>query len=393
MTQSDLGVPDAYAPSGAGEAPSFLTEWLKARRLEADSQSISQGLEAIDIDSLLPEDTSIRGISEYLREYVKGQDEQVRSIAVLLSMHLEWCRKPNPVHTPPKALVLGPTGSGKTFTFRTAAQLLRLPFVSVDSTSLVPAGIVGQQVEDIAANLVNLADEILRESGVPRRRDDDIRLAERGLVVLDEFDKLATKDLDGRGVEDAGLRSGVQRRILKLVEGAPINVGMRLHGESSLTGSRTLDSRGLLIIGAGAFQGIEKLRSRRPQAISRRPADRDKILSVDIQEFGFVPELVARLPVLIQFAELSESDLLEILEDPNISPATVWSNYTSSLGIELQIPRESLRVFASRAAELSLGARGLQQVIFPVLSRIVSEELSRDSTPRMISVAPERISQ
>lgn len=388
-----LGRSGITAPptSGGGsetvQGQTFLDKWLDQRR-EAIRESRDVG--ELDVDSLLPPNTALAAIEDMLTKYVKGQTEQIRSIAVLLSMHLQWCRHPDPRHTPPNALVLGPTGTGKTFTFRTAAEWLRLPFISIDATSLVPAGIVGQQVEDIAANLVNLADEILRESGLPRYRDDDLRLAERGVVVLDEFDKLSAPS-DGRA-SDASLKSGVQRRVLKLLEGSPVSVGVRLHSEGAQSGLRTMDTRGLLIVAAGAFEGIDKVRARRPQSISRRPGDRDKILSVDIQNFGFIPELVARLPVMIEFSPLSQDEMLAILRDENTSPITTWTNYVRSMGATLSISEETLQVFAQRAAELSLGARGLQQVVFPVLSRVVAEALLSEEAPRdEISVPADRV--
>lgn len=367
---------------------SFLDDWL-ARRKQSLQRPDDDG--TLNVESLLPDDTSLPALNAMLTTYVKGQGEQLRNIALLLSMHLQWCKTPDPRNTPPNALVLGPTGTGKTFTFRTAAEWLRLPFVTVDVTSLVPAGIVGQQVEDIAANLVNLADEILKESGLPRYRDDDVRLAERGIVILDEFDKLSTGTGE-RLTSDDSLKAGVQRRVLKLLEGAPVSVGIRLHSDPSQSGTRTMDTRGLLVIAAGAFEGIDRVRAKRPQAISRRIGDRDRILSVDVQNYGFIPELVARLPVMIEFSPLTKSDMLAILRDRNTSPITTWSNYVSGEGMSLTIPEETYDVFAERASELNLGARGLHQVVFPVLSKLLADALLTDGPkPTTIVVSADKV--
>lgn len=350
---------------------SFLDRWLAER-----SESLSEQPDHRDLDlsAMLPADTSLIAVRNHLSKYVKGQRESLTDIALLVSMHLAWCKSPDFNATPPSALLIGPTGTGKTFTFRVASEWLKLPFVTVDSTSLVPSGIVGMQVEDIAETLVGFADEILKESGRPRFPDDDIRLAERGIVILDEFDKLKHHEVVGqRAPVSDPMKLSVQRRVLKILEGAPLNVGVRSHASGDRRPVRTLDTRGLLIIASGAFEGLEKAKQLRPHKVSRQAGERSKTLSVDINNFGFIPELVARMPVMINYSELTSDDLLAILRDDAVSPIQVWRNYLNSIGVKLEIDSDVLEAFAEKASALKLGARGLQQVAFPVMSKAIAD--------------------
>src|SRR4051794_32342877 len=172
-----------------------LDYWLQLRRRSGIAgESATSGDEPatavfLGLDRLMPSDTSIEGICSGLASYVRGQEQQLRQISVLLSMHLAWTRRPDPLHTPPNALVLGPTGSGKTFTLERASRILNLPFVSIDTTKLSPSEFVGLQIKDVLHFLETAANDILEQSDLPRFKDDDIKLAERGVLFFDEFDK------------------------------------------------------------------------------------------------------------------------------------------------------------------------------------------------------------
>jgi ATP-dependent Clp protease ATP-binding subunit ClpX len=363
----------------ADTTQSYLDDWLDQRRAAIRREEEQSPL---SLDSLLPDDTTAAGIYQKLAEYVKGQAEQLQQVSVLLSMHLDWVKHPNPLFTPPKAIIIGPTGSGKTFTLRTASEILRLPFIAIDATSLVPAGIVGMQVEDILQDLVTLADEVLDTADIPRTADDAIRLAERGIIVFDEFDKIKT----GTAGEQTALNLQVQRRLLKLCEGAITSIGIREHS-GSVGRPRTIDTRGILIVAAGAFSGIEKVRNQRPQVFARRSTSRDEILSVDIMNYGFVPELVARLPVLIRYGKLVKSDLIAILKDPRISPLTIWERYVQNAGGKLVFADDALDAIAQGALNVELGARGLQQVIFPVLARRLANSIPEPEKAAIITIS------
>ncbi|MFE5816635.1 AAA family ATPase [Streptomyces sp. NPDC056479] len=347
---------------------SRLDEWLHTRR-EGDPPEHR----SLDLNRLLPQDSGFEAIRAELARFIHGQEERLRQISVLLSMHLQWAKNPDPLHPPPNAVVIGPTGSGKTFTMQVAARFLRIPFVTVDATSLVPAGIVGLQVEDVLQDLVNLADAILDESDVPRTKEDSLRLAERGVILFDEFDKINYNSPD-QG--DAGLNLGVQRRLLKLCEGAPVSVGVRSHSDF-VPKQSTVNTAGILILASGAFSDIGRTLAMRPAQLSLEHGP-DEVLPEDLANYGFVKELVARFPALIQYSELSADDLVKILRNENISPLTVWRNYVRSLGTELSISRDAESHFAQKASELGLGARGLQQVLFPRISKLIADRLTSD---------------
>jgi len=356
-----------------------LREWMKLSR---EGQEVAFPRGPANLDDLLPGVSTIQGIERELREFVQGQSTQISEISVLLSIHLQWARQPDRLHPPPKAILIGPTGSGKTFTLRTAARFLGLPFVSVDTTSLVPSGIVGLQTEDVLRDLVAAADSILEQRSVQRGRDDDIRLAERGIIFLDEFDKIAS----AKGAHDAELLLQVQRRLLKLCEGSTASVGVRSHSGES-TSSRSVDTSGILIIASGSFDGIEQLRARRPQSIARRPENRNVVMSVDLINYGFIPELIARLPVVVTYGKLTSKDLVAILKNETTTPLAVWRNYARSLGTRLVVEDVALKEMAERALELDLGARGLEQVVFRSLAKIAALRLgSGEGTPEEIRV-------
>ena len=249
------------------------------------------------------EQYDLESIFANLTSHVKGQDEALKNLSVLLSMHMFWFRLDHPS---PNGLMIGPTGVGKTYTIQRAAEILQIPYVVVDTTALVPAGIVGLQIEDVAEELVESAKALLSgrriqassratgtrlegESGALRpvgepvpsstlvddlrkslglataqptlrlSRDseerltrDAIALAEKGIVFFDEFDKIAIPDAKDRSSRD--MAAQVQRRLLKFIEGAAVRVGVKQHGHNST--DYFLDTSGILCIGSGAFADI-----------------------------------------------------------------------------------------------------------------------------------------
>ena len=312
-------------------------------------------------------DTDPVSIRRALSERITGQTSQIQRISVLLSMHLRRRRDASASQVAPNAVVLGPTGCGKTFTFRVAADQLDVPFVAVDTTALVPSGVVGLQIEDVMGDLVASAESILRRSGITRRAGDSIELAERGILFFDEFDKIRTA---GSEAAQSLQNRQVQRRLLKICEGAAVPVSVRSH-EGAPSTPATVRTRGILIIAAGSFAGI---------AEGRDPQSLHEISSLDLIEFGFAPELIARLPIVVQYDALTTSDLVAILDDAEVSPLTMWREFLDGVGGRLTLTHEAALAIAERAHELRLGARGLHQITFPILSRLMDQAFS-DTDP------------
>ncbi|MEJ2816043.1 MULTISPECIES: AAA family ATPase [unclassified Caulobacter] len=279
-------------------------------------------------------------IRAHLDSFVVGQEEAKERLSLILSMYLSWDSKKNVLHPPPNGLVLGPTGSGKTFSIQIACAYLGIPFLIVDSTTLVPSGARGgSAVEEIEYRINNL-------------------IGDRGKIVvfLDEFDKIAAKSHDN----NREWKVDIQRSLLKFIEGqAKVAEGG--------TGSSAM------VLAGGAFvdiDGTENTRKRRPEvARLLREAPKGTIVSDDLVNFGFMPELVARLPAIIQYESLPEDALLQILRHGRTSPLLVWRQHFRRIGKTLKFSDGFMRAVAKRAAALSMGARGLQQIVFPALAK------------------------
>jgi ATP-dependent Clp protease ATP-binding subunit ClpX len=316
-----------------------------------------------------PQIRTAHEIKEHLDRFVVGQDEAKVQLSVLFSMHLSWFSHENKMHRSPNAIIIGPTGVGKTHSIRIASDFLGLPFAVVDTTSLVPSGIAGLQIEDILEDLVRTASGMLGETiddHTVRFSDRSIQLARRGIIFLDEFDKIATPDTSR---DHDGNKWSVQRRLLKLIEGAVLGIGTRRHVDVRVP--QTIDTSGILIVVGGAFDKIasQEVRNKRSQAIQREVRT-DAIVSEDVMNYGFIPELVARLPIIIRYEPLNFNDLKRILEIAEVSPIQVWINHFNNIHKTLLVTDDAKEYAAEKAAKMSLGARGLQQVLFPCLAKL-----------------------
>ena len=304
-------------------------------------------------------------IKEFLDQYVIGQDDAKRYMSVAVYNHYKRLlsrtdKKNEEVEIDKSNIVLvGPTGTGKTLMARTIAKVLNVPFTIVDATVLTEAGYVGEDVESILSRLLQVADY-------------NVEAAERGIVFIDEVDKIARKS-DNPSITRDVAGEGVQQALLKILEGTVVNVppqGGRKHPDQKFIQVNTKD---ILFICGGAFDGIEKKIAQRlnTRAIGfgvqdSSQIDRDNLMKYimpqDLKSFGLIPELVGRLPVLTYMQPLSCEALRKILTEPKNAIVKQYERLFAMDGVELQFDSEVLDYVVEKADEYKLGARGLRSI-------------------------------
>ncbi|MGI5208396.1 AAA family ATPase [Spirillospora sp. CA-108201] len=303
-------------------------------------------------------------VAEELSRLVVGQRRAKAALGRLIDMHMTWFDQPDRLHRAPNALIIGPTGTGKTHAITVVAEALRIPLAVIDSTRLVSVG-SNQQIsfEEIVIQLVKSA-RIISQGGNSLTKSAEA-LAERGIIFLDEFDKL-------RYSTPSQENAAVQRRLLQFIEGETVFLEM-----DEKSAPRSIDTHGILFIAAGAFSGIrsKQVTSKRSMATSKTPESGMTIQPQDVHEYGFVHELVARLPIIIPFSRLVEDDLLEIINHEMVSPLKFYEFYFRQYDLDITIPDDTRRLIAHEAFRTSdsLGARGLHQELFPVLNALATE--------------------
>ena len=334
-------------------------------------------------------------IKEFLDKYIIGQDEAKRSIAVAVYNHykrLSVAQTDGDVELDKSNIVLvGPTGTGKTLIARTIARLMKVPFTIVDATVLTQAGYVGEDVESILSRLLQAADY-------------DAKAAEKGIVFIDEIDKIARKG-DNPSITRDVSGEGVQQALLKILEGTVVNVppqGGRKHPEQAFV---QVNTKNILFICGGAFDGIEKRIAQRLNTramgygrVDTESIDRENLLKYvqpqDIRSFGLIPELVGRLPVLTHLEPLSREALRNILTEPKNAIISQYKAMLKMDEVELEFTDEALEYIVDKAVEFKLGARGLRSICEAVMKELMYEAPS--SNEKKISVtrdyAEERIS-
>ena len=318
-----------------------------------------------------------RELKTFLDQYVIGQDEAKKVLSVAVYNHykrLQQVPKSNGADDveieKSNVLFVGQTGTGKTLMAKSIAKLLRVPFTIVDATIFTEAGYVGEDVESILSRLLQVCDY-------------DVEAAERGIVYIDEIDKIARKQ-DNPSITRDVSGEGVQQGMLKMLEGAEVLVppqGGRKHPEQKLV---KINTQNILFICGGAFDGIEKVIARRvnTQVIGynntqKERIDRDNLLQYvshqDIKTFGLIPELVGRLPVVVHLESLDLEALRRILTEPRNALVRQYEKLFAFEGIKLVVEPSAIDFIAEKALEYKLGARGLRSLCEAILTDAMFE--------------------
>lgn len=339
-------------------------------------------------------------IKETLDEYVIGQDDAKIALSVAVYNHYKRIlnkdeilgskrRKKN--NTPEEhdveiqksnVLLLGPTGVGKTYLAQTLAKTLQVPFAIADATTLTEAGYVGEDVENILLRLIQAADY-------------DIELAEKGIIYIDEIDKISRKS-ENRSITRDVSGEGVQQALLKILEGTEANVppqGGRKHPNQEFI---QINTANILFICGGAFDGLDKVIGKRHgnNAIGFGSDVKTKteigkeiykdVTAHDIVKFGLIPELVGRLPVIVSLAELDNDALVKILTEPKNAIIKQYMKLFKMDGVELSFEEDALKAIASLATESHTGARGLRSIMESFMTRIMYDIPSRDDIAEVV---------
>jgi len=305
-------------------------------------------------------------IKEFLDEYVIGQEEAKIGLSVAVSQHFKRINNPSKSIKLEKTnvLLLGPTGCGKTMLARKIAEYLEIPFAICDATGITEAGYVGDDVESILTRLISAA-------------DGDVQRASRGIVYIDEIDKIARKGENVSITRDVS-GEGVQQALLKMIEGSIMRVptqGKRKHPNGEVT---EIDTSGIMFICGGAFVGLDKIIQQRMNQRSigfhaeiSDNKDVEKvyrnIINKDIIQYGFIPEFVGRFGLILNVDELSDSNLVSVLKEPKNSIVKQYQYIFELDNIDLHFEDDALTAIAKKAKELKTNARGLKNIIEKVL--------------------------
>ena len=318
-------------------------------------------------------------IKKYLDQYIIGQDEAKRFLSVAVYNHYKRLQQPDDDNgveiEKSNVIMVGSTGTGKTLMARTIAKLLDVPFTIVDATVFTEAGYVGEDVESILTRLLQVADY-------------NVEATQRGIVFIDEIDKIARKT-DNPSITRDVSGEGVQQGLLKLLEGTSVNVppkGGRKHPDQDYI---AIDTRNILFICGGAFDGIERKIAQRMNAHTVgynsvqnvRKIDKENLMQYivpqDLKAFGLIPEIIGRLPVLTFLNPLDRDALTRILTEPKNSIVKQYVKLFDMDGIKLKFTQEALDLIVDKAVEYKLGARGLRSIVENIMMDAMFEVPSK----------------